>query len=123
MRFIKEPKWCYFDALYNGQKVPRKIKRKLLDRKLSGCALRRLIKSVSIIIQPDPERPSYPYIEVLPYLFCPNCGESGARTLHRDGYYPEVYDTQYCLRCGKKVAEADNSPMIHVLQYDTYADL
>lgn len=123
MKKVKEPKWRYIRAIYAGEKVPRKAKKYFLGIKMSRCALSRLLKSVHIMVTDDPKRPSYQNIEILPYTFCPNCGETGVRSFHRSGYYPEVWDTYYCLRCKAKVAEADNSPIVHVLQYDTYCNL
>lgn len=113
---MRQPKYKYHHAIYNGQKVPRKIKKYFLGTKISGCHLNRLRKSVTIQLFKNEQRPSYPIIKFIPYAFCPNCGCEGYRGYYREGYYPEVWNTYYCLRCGKIVAREDNSPFTHILE-------
>jgi transcription initiation factor IIE alpha subunit len=47
--------------------------------------------------------------------FCPNCGCEKTRLGYNMAEYPEIWQSEYCLRCGEVVAVADNSPFIHVL--------
>jgi hypothetical protein len=113
---MKQPKYKYWRAIHNGHKVPRKAKKYFLGNKISGNELRRLLKTVTIKLYKDPHRPSYPIIKFIPYAFCPKCGCTEHRGVYRPGYYPEVWNSYYCLRCGYQVAYEDNSPYTHVLE-------
>jgi len=87
---------------YKGQKVPRKVKKMCLSRKLSSTQLRLKIKEW---ITNGKEHNT----------FCPKCGEGGERFIHHDVEYPEVWVEGYCLRCGTNTSWQDNSPWMHIL--------
>lgn len=109
-------KYRYWDALHRGAKLPRRIKKALLGKKISGPQLKRLLKQVKIVLYKDKHRPSYPHVVIEPYSFCPKCGCDGHRSVNHHVEYPEIWINYYCLRCGFLVASADNSPYIHVLE-------
>jgi len=101
------------NALYNGEKLPRKIKKYILGKKISKSKLNRLLKSVEII---EHAKTMYDSPIIKPYLFCPECGctemwGTGNKTIH-----PEHWEHFYCISCNNLVAIIDNSPFIHALE-------
>jgi hypothetical protein len=102
-------------ALMNGEKVPRKIKKSILGRKLNKSKLRKLLESVEIIKNPYPESAT-----ILPYRFCPKCGCREIRFTDNMAEYPERWVRGYCARCSNKVVESDNSPYYHCLEFEGY---
>lgn len=109
-----EIKIRYLRDFFAGYKVPRKIKKALLDRKLSSCALKRQLKKVKVV-ETFPTMYETPTIE--PHLFCPHCGETGFTSNGNMTTYPEHWEIFKCLRCKSTVATIDNSPFIHALEY------
>lgn len=94
-------------------KLPRKIKKKILGRKLTKSKLRKLLSLVEVV---KGAKTMFETPEVKPYLFCPNCG---CRYMYGSGNkvgYPEHWEYFYCLRCDEIVASIDNSPFIHILE-------
>ena len=45
---------------------------------------------------------------------CPVCGCRKTIYIHHNVGYPEVWDEDYCKRCGQAVGIADNSPYCHI---------
>lgn len=93
-------------------KMPRKMKKAVLGRRLTSSQLRRLIKTVVVI----PANNGYDSAEVLPYHFCPKCGCRNVWMGDNKAGYPERWMSGYCLRCGNHVIESDNSPFYHALE-------
>lgn len=102
-----------FDWYFYGSKIPRKIKKKMIGKKMGRGKLRRLLNSVVI---GEPTRTMYETPNVTPYLFCPKCGEPGYVGGGNKTEYPEHWEDFKCLRCRTVVGYIDNSPFIHALQ-------
>ncbi len=95
------------------EKMPRKLKKRLLGKKMPIGKLRLLLKSVVVH---KSSNTMYGSPDVYPYLFCPKCGcreyyGTGNKTI-----YPEHWEYFYCLRCNHTVGYIDNSPFIHALE-------
>ena len=95
-------------------KLPRKIKKQFLGRKINKSKLKQMLKET---IVGEPIRTMYERVEFTPHgEFCPKCGckhyyGSGNRTA-----YPEHWEYFYCARCSNVVGYIDNSPFIHALE-------
>lgn len=105
----KLTEWYHF-----GGKIPRKLKKKILGKKIDRTVLRKMLSETVI---GTPIKTMYEIVDFKPHgAFCPNCGEenyvgSGNRT-----QYPEHWETFRCLRCRSVVGYIDNSPFIHALE-------
>ena len=97
-------KWKHDRALQRGDKLPRKIKKIFLGKKVSGSKLRRMI--AGYIIGDD--------------WFCPECGCMHFRYRNHGVEYPEVWIDTLCARCRYTLATADNSEMTYVLDEPDY---
>ncbi len=94
-------------------KMPRKLKKRVLGKKWSKT---RIAKQLKITVIGEHGKTMYDGWPITPFAFCPNCG---CRRYYGTGNmtsYPEHWEKFYCLRCGKLVAEIDNSPCYHVLE-------
>ncbi len=93
-------------------KLPRKLKKRIVGKKISSSKLNRLLKETIVI------KHKYPYPEtILPYQYCPKCGCVVYKSTNNMAEYPEVWISYTCLRCGYEVASEDNSPFVHCLSY------
>ena len=92
---IKQKHW---ERAGCGGKLPRKIKKFMIGKKVSKSQLKNIIKSY----------------KTGDATFCPECGCSAARFYDHGVPYPEVWADFICLRCGYIVATADNSEMTYV---------
>lgn len=104
---------AHYWALYHGQKLPRKIKKALIGKKMSSTKLRVLLDSVTL---GEPIKTMYERREIYPFAFCPKCGCEGYRGSGNLTDYPEHWESFYCLRCKNLVGNIDNSPFIHALE-------
>lgn len=102
-----------FIALKYGERIPRKIKKTIIGKRMSNGKLKRLLKSVKII---QPAKTMYDVPEILPYSFCPKCGCKEYFGTGNKTAYPEHWESFHCLRCKSLVAYIDNSPFIHALE-------
>lgn len=106
----------YF-AIRNREKLPRKLKKRVLGRKLNKSKLRKLLKTVEVI---DYCKTMYERPTIKPYLFCPKCGcRDYVGTGNKTGY-PEHWEYFHCIRCWNIVAGIDNSPFVHALESENY---
>jgi hypothetical protein len=96
-----------------GGKIPRKLKKKILGKKMKRKELRFMIRTLKF---GEPIRTMYERREINHGMFCPKCGERGAVGTGNKTTYPEHWEQFYCVRCHYQVAEIDNSPFIHVLE-------
>lgn len=108
---IKSKHW---QALHWGEKIPRKQKKAILGIRMSGCELRRLIKTVKV---GEPIKTMYETPDIYPYIFCPNCGCGNEYGSGNKTSYPEHWEVFNCMRCHQATAYIDNSPYIHKLEY------
>lgn len=95
-------------------KFPRKLKKYILDRRVSKSKLKRMLKETECLgdVKTMYERPEFvPYGE-----FCPKCGESKYIGTGNKTSYPEHWEYFHCLRCKSVVGYIDNSPFYHALQ-------
>ena len=102
-----------FEALVYGDKLPRKIKKRLLGRRIGPQNLKRILKGV-VVIKHAKTCFDVPIINT--GLFCPKCGCKGMRGTGNMTEYPEHWERFYCIRCCKVVGYIDNSPFIHALE-------
>ncbi len=107
----------YYWALIEGDKLPRKIKKAILGKRMSKSKLNRLLKSVTL---GDPIRTMYERREILPFAFCPKCGCREYKGSGNKTTYPEHWEEFKCLRCYNLVGYIDNSPFIHALECPDY---
>lgn len=103
----------FYWALANGEKIPRKQKKLILGKKLSGNKIRNLLKMVTL---GNPITTMYERRQILPFAFCPKCGCKEYRGSGNLSTYPEHWEMFNCLRCHNLVGYIDNSPFIHVLE-------
>lgn len=111
---MKNVKYKHFRALQWHDRIPRKRKKAILGLKVSGCELRRKLKTVIQLTQITTmfERP-----EFNTGSFCPKCGCGAYYGTGNKTEYPEHWEYFYCLRCKNVVGVIDNSPFYHVLQF------
>ncbi len=102
-----------YRALRNGDKLPRKVKKKFLFLRMGKATLNRLLQSVQVI---KGANTMYESPEIKPYLFCPHCGCTSMRGSGNQTAHPEHWEYFYCSRCNKVVGYIDNSPFIHALE-------
>lgn len=103
-----------YEALYNGDKMPRKAKKHILGRKIGSATLGKMIKESICTYRPKTmfEMPEFKH-----GMFCPKCGCTGMTTTGNMTQHPECYEKYHCYRCGYLVGTIDNSPFYHVLEY------
>lgn len=94
-------------------RMPRKIKKRLLGKRLNKSRLKKLLDSVRIIDHGDSGSHE---VEILPYSFCPKCGCRQVRFVNMGVEYPERWVKIFCARCNFLVEMSDNSPYIHCLE-------
>lgn len=94
-------------------KIPRKIKKQLLGRKLTKSKLSKLLK----VMTTEGVKTMYERPKITPYDFCPKCGCQHYFGTGNMTTYPEHYEIFRCLRCNNEVGMIDNSPFYHVLQF------
>ena len=102
-----------FLALWDAQhgcKLPRKVKKAALGRRRSIKTIKRMILD-------------YKSAQEETSTFCPFCGCESTRIMNHDVGYPEIWIEVFCLRCGSKVEEADNSDFIHILDSRSMSEL
>ena len=105
--------WKIYTAILNREKLPRKIKKRILGKRLSKTKIKKLLKTVEVITSC---KTMYQQPVIKPFLFCPKCGcKEYIGTGNRTGY-PEHWEYFHCLRCWNVVAGIDNSPFVHVLE-------
>lgn len=102
-----------YNAIMYREKLPRKVKKYVLGKKMSKSKLNRLLKSVVVKSSADT---MYDAPEILPHPFCPNCGCTGEIGSGNLTSYPEHWEKFYCIRCHEITAYIDNSPYIHALE-------
>jgi len=101
-------------ALRAKDKLPRKVKKVLLGRKIGSATLNKMVKSIICSYRPKTmfEMPEFNHD-----TFCPKCG---CKSMHGTGnmaHYPEHWERFNCDRCGYLVGNIDNSPFYHVLEF------
>lgn len=103
-----------YAALYGGAKLPRKVKKHFLGKRISMGKMKKILKDLVLIEQPRTmfETPTYN----VP-LCCPKCGCTKSVGTGNMTSYPEHWEYFYCVRCRFKVAAIDNSPYIHCFDY------
>lgn len=106
-----------FTALYNGEKLPRKVKKHLLGKRISSSKLKFMLKDLALI-EPSITMYERPIFNI-PY-FCPKCGCTKSRSTGNMTSYPEHWEYFYCVRCNFKVGVIDNSPFIHCFEYKEF---
>ena len=106
-----------YDAINNDEKLPRKVKKRILGIKLNKNKLRKLLNSVEIIKSAST---MYENPIIKPYAFCPKCGCVEMKGTGNLSAYPEHWEYFHCLRCNYIVAYIDNSPFIHALEAYEY---
>lgn len=88
-----------------GDKVPRKLKLRLIGRKISNKDRRNIINKYLKIDQEDTFLPPV----------CPKCGGLQSYTIDHEAEYPERWIETFCLRDHELIAYTDNSPWINVI--------
>ena len=106
-----------YQSLQCDERMPRKIKKKILGKRMSNGKLKQLLKTVQIISQAKTMHEN-PVIK--PYTFCPHCGCTGMIGSGNMTTYPEHWETFKCIRCNKIVGYIDNSPFSHALEYPDF---
>lgn len=107
-------------AIYNGNRMPRKVKKRVLGLRVPAGRLRKMLRETVI---GDPIRTMYERRKFTPYgAFCPHCGHKGYHGGGNKAEYPEHWEHFYCNRCQNVVGYIDNSPFIHALEckHDNY---
>lgn len=103
-----------YRAMCEGDKVPRKWKKKVLGKRLGSGTLSVLLSKVKVI---SSAKTMYETPKVEPYMFCPKCGCTQDYGTGNMTTYPEHWEIFKCLRCRSVVGGIDNSPFYHVLQF------
>jgi hypothetical protein len=105
------------NSLDYGERIPRKVKKWYLGKKVNKSKLRKLLKSVVVV---PAENDSRDGPEILPYTFCPRCGCKESTNSGNMAMYPEYYIHYNCQRCGFLVGLVDNSRFVHALECAEY---
>ncbi len=99
---------------YDGGRIPRKIKKKVLDRKPTRKVLRKMLSETVV---GEPIKTMFERVTFSPHGdFCPKCGETSYIGSGNKTDYPEHWESFRCLRCRTIVGYIDNSPFIHALE-------
>jgi transcription initiation factor IIE alpha subunit len=105
--------------MYDGGKLPRKVKKKLLGLRVSKKDLREQIKNVKIEIH-NPYNNGYTY-DYPNDTFCPECGCIFTYDTGNIAEYPEEWIKFYCVKCGECIAYRDNGEVWHkLMDYKEY---
>jgi transcription initiation factor IIE alpha subunit len=104
-------------AMQNEEKIPRKIKKHLIGKRVSKKKLKEMLRMVKII---STAKTMYENPNIFPYEFCPHCGCTHSRGTGNMTEYPEHWERFHCVRCGELVAYIDNSPYVHALECEDY---
>ena len=106
-----------YTALRFGDRLPRKIKKEILGKKISKTKLKAKLKYIS-----DSEQSLFEMWNNDNSFnpFCPICGCEVSYTIHHSVEYPEVWNEDFCGRCGNKVGCQDNSKPYHVLELEDF---
>jgi len=102
-------------SLINGEKMPRKFKKRILGKKLNKANLRKKIEDFEVLKEAE-SLSNGAYYSHEP--FCPKCGCTEYRGTGNMVPYPEHYENFFCLRCNYQVATIDNSPFVHCLEFE-----
>lgn len=102
-----------FIALKYQEKLPRKLKKFIIGKRIGAGTLSRLLNSV---VLGEPRKTLYDDIEIYLYTFCPKCGCRACSGGGNLAQYPEHWEYFKCLRCNNVVGYIDNSPFIHALE-------
>ena len=116
-RRAKFNSWKFSEWWEIGGKIPRKVKKAILGRKISGSHLKRKLK---LVIVGEPIKTMYEIREFGLDPFCPHCAETKTVGTGNMSEYPEHWERFHCLRCRKVVGYIDNSPFIHALECAEY---
>ena len=109
----------HYRIMYDGGKLPRKIKKKLLGLIPSKKDLKNRIKNTKIIRR-SPYGNGYTY-DYPDDNFCPKCGCEYAYDTGNMVGYPEEWIKYYCVRCGEYIAYRDNGEVWHkLMDYKEY---
>ena len=103
--------WDASGMLYHGHKVPRKLKKIIIGKKISKSKLKKMLSNVKVTINKYPE-----VSKIDPNTFCPSCGCDKIHFIDYGVSYPEIWYEEYCLRCKSYVGGADNSVYSHILE-------
>lgn len=106
-----------YRAIENDDKLPRKVKKYVLGKRMRKSQLKKLLKSVEVMKSAGT---MYETPTIKPYLFCPHCGCTGMNGTGNLTSYPEHWEKFHCIRCHAVVAYIDNSPFIHALECKEY---
>ena len=101
--------YAKFKKAINAEKMPRKIKKYILGKKINKSNIKKLIDKLSI-------ETSCSSVNIKPFEFCPHCGCKETRVEDNGVPYPEIWVDIYCLRCDEWVCGADNSRFHHILE-------
>ena len=105
-----------FEAMIDNRyaiKLPRKIKKIVLGKKLSKSKLKKLLDAVVIESHANT---MYETPNIKPYLFCPWCGCTLMIGTGNLSAYPEHWEKFFCGRCNNIIGYIDNSPFVHALE-------
>ena len=95
---VKLKHWRRF---YNGEKLPRKVKKAILGTKPTRKSLKERIAKVKIeTIHPYPYN-NYEFMYPND-PFCPYCGCNYTRSTGNMAGHPEVWIIGYCAKCGRR---------------------
>lgn len=113
----------YYNRFLNGDKIPRKYKKLFLGKCLSKTQIKLALRKLHIIKKIETIYDGY---GIDGEVFCLKCGCKEIKSTGNMSSYPELYERDYCARCGHMVAEADNSPYYHeiyeVLSENNYTE-
>lgn len=99
-----------WESVYNGYKLPRKVKKSLFGKRLTK---KQINENISKLEFDDTG-------ELITPPFCPKCGCTSERGTGNMVEYPEHWENFHCLRCNEIVGCIDNSRYVHVLEYEEY---
>lgn len=96
-----------FCSLKNHERVPRKLKLKLIGRKLRSKAIKKKMNDFMSLAPLDRTRYEF---------FCPKCGGSVSYLLSYPVEYPDEYNELFCLRDHELIGCQDNSPWYSAIE-------
>jgi len=104
-------------AIDYNEKLPRKVKKVILGKILTKNKIKKYYKNSVLLIHTYPAS-----TELNKPLICPICGCLKTRFVNHNMEWPDVWNENFCTRCGYLINYVDNSPNYSFLDHSEEVD-